>query len=768
MKMTELLKKSFIEPEVDEFNPKMPQPASYIRRVFTVKKAVAKAQLHMTALGVYRGFLNGEVLDEQLLTPGYTDYNFRVQYQTYDVTDRINLGENAIGAMVGDGWYRGCINIGSIRNSYGTKIKLSFVLLITYADGEQVCVLSDENCKATQNGALRENNTKTIERYDATMELFGWNEPGYDDSAWHGVLKEEYTGLVIPQQGERILRQERFKPTVLHTPDGNTVLDFGQNFAGWITFSVTGIAGHQMTITMGETLDENGNFTMKNLAAEGASLISGEVGQKLEFICKDGKQTYEPFFQYCGFRYALLDNWPEEVKAENFEGVAIYSEMDYHGDFTCSNEMINQLVRNVRWSQKSNFVDIPGDCPTRERTGWTADISVFSETACYLSDPKKFLMKWLEDYKLEQSEDGNLPFVVPDGGKGGMQRGCMGWSTTIANLAMTLYRFYGETEILESVYDTVVRFVQFNLERAKKRNPYLFFKHYKHRDLIIETGFHYGEWLEPGSKMFKDYIRDLFYPDTEVTTAWFYQTVKQLAEMAEILGRAEDIQKYSDLAAKLKTAYQINFLKDGLVESKRHCRYVRPLSMGLIEPEKENIVAATLNGKCRENDYRIGTGFLTTWQLLQVLTKHGYTDTAYKMLENTKQPGWLYEVSKGATTTWENWYGIDENGVPVDSHNHYAPGSVVAWLFKYCAGIRPLTPGFGKVLVAPTPGGSLTWAKAEMASIHGKITSSWRIEKGSLYLDVETPVDAQILMPNGEIHEVSAGQHNFHCKGFSC
>lgn len=768
MNVCELLKKSFIEPEAEGIDPQTEQSASYIRREFTAKGEVTSAVLHMTALGVYRGYLNGEVLDAQLLTPGYTDYHYRVQYQTYDVTDRVVNGNNVLGAVVGDGWYRGCINIGSVRNSYGTRIKLAFVLILTYANGEQTCILSDENCRATQNGPLRENNLKTIERYDALREMQNWSKPGYDYSGWHGVRKGEYAGLVIPQQGERILRHERFAPKVLHTPDGSTVLDFGQNFAGWIAFTVTGTGGHKVAITMGEVLDENGNFTMKNLAAEGASLISGQVGQRLEYTLKDGTQSYEPFFQYCGFRYALLENWPEEVTGENFEGIAVYSEMEYPGTFTCSNERINRLVDNVRWSQKSNFVDIPGDCPTRERTGWTADISVFAETACYLSDPKKFLLKWLEDYKLEQSADGNLPFVVPDGGKDGIQRGCMGWSTAIANLAMTLYRFYGDTDILKGVYDTVARFVGFNLERAKKRNPFLLFKGFKHRDLILETGFHYGEWLEPGSKMYKDYIRDLLYPDTEVTTAWFYQTVKQLADMAQILGKGADAQRYSDLAGKLKTAYQDNFLKDGLVKSHRHCRYVRPLSMGLIEAEKEKRTAAELNRKCQENGYKIGTGFLTTWQLLPTLTKYGYADTAYRVLENTKQPGWLYEVGKGATTTWENWYGLDEKGVPVDSHNHYAPGSVVAWLFGYCAGIRPLEAGFKKVLIQPIPGGSLIWAKAEFKSIHGLISSCWRIEGDVFVLDVVTPVEAEVRLPDGETHEVKKGFHSFSCRRARC
>ncbi len=760
------LENCFIRPEIEPFDPKTEQPASYVRRRFSVTKKVRKAVLSMTALGVYRGYLNGAEPDDQLLTPGYTDYAFRVQYQQYDVTGRIREGENVLAAIVGDGWYRGCINIGSVRNSYGTHLVLAFVLELEYADGTTDVITSDEECRATQDGALRENNLKTIERYDARAEMPGWNAPGFDDSAWHGVEKAEYTGIVIPQQGEKVLRHERFTPRVLHTPDGRTVLDFGQNFAGIIRFRVTGRAGRTVALTMGETLDEHGNFTMKNLTAEGASLISGEVGQRLEYTLKDGSQEYEPLFQVCGFRYALTENWPEEIRAENFTGIAVYSDLPYTGTFSCSDDRIDRLVRNVRWSMKSNFVDIPGDCPTRERTGWTADISVFSETACYLADPRKFLEKWLEDYKREQGADGNLPFVVPNGGKDGMQKGCMGWSNAIANIAMTLYRFYGDRAILENVYDTVVRFVDFNIKRAEKRNPFLLFRRFTHRNRIIETGFHYGEWLEPGSKMFRDYIRDLFYPDTEVTAAWFYTTVKQLADMAKILGKTADERRYRALQEELKTVYQENFLTDGLVKSRRLCRYVRPLAMGLIDEEKTAEVAAGLNGKCRERDYTIGTGFLTTWQLLPVLTENGYPDTAYRILQNENPPGWLYEIRKGATTTWENWYGIDEKGVPTDSHNHFAPGSVVAWLFHTCAGIRPLRPGFEEILIRPVPGGTLTWARADIRTPQGAVSSAWE-RKGRLFtLTVQAPegVPLTVQLPDGTVHRLPGGVHQFSCE----
>lgn len=759
-------KSNFIEVEIEKFDIDIEQPASYVRRAFSIEKSVKRAVLQMTALGVYTGYLNGKKLGIQEMTPGYTDYNYRLQYQEYDVTDQLQQGENVIAAVIGDGWYRGCINIGSVRNAFGTKLALGCCLTIEYADGEKVVLIADESWKATQDGALRENNLKTIERVDARKELIGWNNMGYDDSLWHGVNKTTYSGELLSQQGELIIEKETFTPKVLHTPDGNFVLDMGQNFAGHVEFTVTGTAGQQVALTMGEVLDENGNFTMKNLAAEGASIISGPVGQRLEYILKDGKQTFKSYFQMCGFRYVLLENWSEDVKAENFKGIAVYSDIPMTGDFTCSNELVNQLVKNVRWSQKSNFVDIPGDCPTRERTGWTADISVFSETACYLSNPRKFLKKWLQDYKLEQSEDGNLPFVVPEVGKPQIQRGCMGWSNAIANIAMTLYKFYGEKEDLNDVYDCVKRFVEFNVKRAKEKNIFfLFHKNGAHRQYIIEKGFHYGEWLEPGSAMYKDYVRDLLYPDTEVTTAWFYYTVKQLSEMAEILGKEDDAKKYHILAEKIKEAYHTEFLPKGRVISQRQCRYVRPISLGLLNCEQVRETAKALNQKCIENKYKIGTGFLTTYQLLQVLSDNGYTNTAYKVLENIKQPGWLYAVTQGATTTWENWYGMNEQGVPVDSHNHFAPGAVVAWLFTHCAGIQAVEPGFSKLCIRPLPGGSFTHAKAEYDSCKGKIISAWRIEETKFVLHVEVPegIKTEVVLPDGKMYKVTGGIHDFKC-----
>lgn len=749
----------FIEPE-NKINPDVRQPASYIRRTFEINKPVTKAELKMSALGVYVGYLNGTRLSKDELLPGYTDYHHRVQYQSYDVTALLEQGKNVVAAIVGDGWYRGGLGAGSNRNGFGEKVAWMCHLEIHYEDGDLEVMQSDENTLATQNGPLRENDLKINEIYDARMELGNWLLPQYDDSTWHGVSKATYPGIIIPHEGVPVLPHETFEPNVLYTPNGETVLDFGQNMSGKVWFHVSGNSGHSVELLMGEVLDENGNFTQKNLKIKGTGNAVSNNLQRLKYTLKEGAQEYSAQFLICGFRYVKLDNWPEQVHAKNFRAIAIYSSLPETGNFTCSNPMINQFFNNVKWSQKSNFVDIPTDCPTRERVGWTADISVFAETACYLTHPKQFLTKWLHDYKLEQQADGNLPFTVPNPEGVNNTWGCMGWSNGIANIAMTLYQFYGEKEILDDVYDTVKRFIIYNCNKARVQNLKSIFKSWKDREYIIDTGFHFGEWLEPGSNMVKDYMKAMIYPDTEVTTAWFFKTTEQLAKMADILGHEDDYQRFHALSRKLKEVYKHRFLKNGCVSSKRQCKYVRPLSMNLVDGTSAEMIAAKLNEMCIAGEYKIGTGFLTTWQVLQVLTDYGYVDTAYKMLENTKQPGWLYAVSKGATTVWENWEGITENEEPVDSHNHYAPGAVVAWLFSHCAGIRPLKPGFEEVLIKPFPGGSLTFARAEYESCKGTIVSEWKCNDDVFILQVKIPdgVHARIELPDGTHTELSGGK----------
>lgn len=762
----------FVEPELEKPEEKKLQPASYIRKVFYEDRKVIKATLYTTGLGVYVPFINGCDVSSSLLMPGFTNYNKRVQYFSADVTEQICKGENVIAAAIGDGWYRGSLGAFSKRAFYGNKIKFAAVLELETEEG--ICrVYTDENTKACQDGPLRGNDLKTFEIVDMTKEMEGWNQPGYDDEEWHSCVVSSYDGEIIVQQGENIKEHECFIPKIINTPNGDTILDFQQNLSGHVEFTVTGAAGTKVTLEMGETLDEDGNFTIKNLSevkcekiAESMEIPESVLGQTLVYILKDGTQSYKPAFLVSGFRYIRVTGWPEEVKAENFKAIAVYGDLAYGGRFTCSNEKINRFVENVRWSQKANFLDIPTDCPTRERAGWTGDVNVFAETACYLSDTRKFLKKWLQDFVSLQKEDGSLPFIVPevpmftDGvDMQNLPYSSAGWSDALLNVPLIMYQFYGDKEIIRLVYDTAKRYVDFNTNRAKDKHKLHFYKLGRHYQYILDTGYHWGEWLEPGSSMMKDSVRALSFPDAEVATAWFYHSADQLSQMAEILGKKDDQHKYRALAQNIRNAYRKEFLKRGSVHSKRQCRYVRPVSMGLTDETQSVKIVRQLKKKCEKNQYKIGTGFLTTYQILQVLTDYGYGETAYKMLTQSSCPGWMYEIDQKASTVWENWLGIDENGVPKDSQNHYAMGAAAAWLFSRVGGITPMKPGFSEVKIQPFAVGELTWAETSYTSMYGEISVKWERKGKQFCIQISLPenVSALVVMPDGKQYTVLKG-----------
>ncbi len=755
----------FIAPEPAAVGKKDPRPASYVRREFTAKEAPEKAVLYMTALGIYRGFLNGEPLDDRLLLPGFTNYRKRLQVQEFDLTDRVKEGANVITVILGDGWYRGALGVMNGRNYYGDRLALAGRLVLTYADGSEEILDTDPTWEATQNGPIRENDLKKEETVDARMELCGWEKTGYTaDPAqgWHACAEFKYDGALIAHEGPAVREMEWFVPEVIITPDGATVLDFGQNLAGHVWFRVTGRAGQKVTMKLGECLDENGCFTTKNLEGDGGKTSETmALGQILQYTLKEGTQEYRSEFLISGYRYALLINWPETVQPENFASIAVYSDNEKAGTFTCSNEKINQFVKNSQWSWRSNSVEIPTDCPTRERAGWTGDINVFSETANYYCNADAFLKKFLNDMVTLQTKEGSLPYIAPEvpiipGKFNHFAYSSAGWSDALVNIPFVLYNFYGDPAVFDTYYETAKRFVDYDIGRALKgRKKYL-----------LDNGFHWGEWLEPGSVMGKDAMHAFFKPDAEVATAWLYHSTVQVADMAAILGKPEDEAHYRAEAEKLKAAYRQEFLKDGMVHSKRQCRYVRPVIMGLVTKEEAEPIVAALNKMVKAGNYKIGTGFLTTWKVLQTLTDFGYVDTAYKLMENEECPGWLYEVKKGATTTWENWLGIDDNGKPENSLNHYAPGAAAAWLFSHVAGIRPAEPGFRKIRIQPIPGGTLTHAEATYHSVQGTITSAWKIDDEGFHLHVEIPegVPAEIILPDGQVLAQTEPVQDYCCK----
>lgn len=750
----------FIEPELSQ-DKKIFQRASYVRKKIKIQKKIKRAIIRFSACGMYKAYINGKKVDDQVFLPGRTSYEYRLQFQEYDISELLNEGENVIAAIIGNGWYREQSGFISFKESI-KKLKFMCLLQLEYADGSREKIVSDKSWKASQDGPLRRNNMKEGEEYDARMEMPGWNMPGYDDTKWHEVKETFYQGTMISSEGERIIEHEHFHPKrILRTTDGSEVLDFGQNIAGYVEFEVNGPEGTEVELICGETLDENGNFTLKNLNFK-KNKKTGCYPQTIKYILKEGQQRYKPFFSVQGFRYVKLINWPEPVKAEKFSSIAIYSNMEQTGNFVCSNLKINQLIENSRWSAKGNFLDIPTDCPTRERAGWTGDIMVYSVPATYQMDTYRFLKKWLKDVILEQGEDGRIKNIVPEGCLPTFMDGAAGWADVIVKLPWILYQFYGKKEILEMAYPSIQKHISFMEKRAKKRKWRNLFKG-KHWKWIIDKGFHWGEWLEPGSSLPKSALKGLLAPDKETATAYFAWSVNKASEISHILGKEHDALRYEELYKKICEAYQKEFLSEKGIKSERQCRYVRPIALELVDEQQKKRLVRKLNQLVIQNHYHIGTGFLSTPHICSVLSDYGYVNTAYALLENEEAPGWLYEVKKGATTTWENWLGIDEKNKPKNSLNHYSAGSVIGWLYSRVAGIRPLEPGFERILIAPVPGGSLDWVNCSYKSQAGKIISKWNCENGRFHLSVTTPRTTKVILPDESVHEVEAGTYEFSC-----
>lgn len=724
--------------------------AIYLRKTFYVQEDVMNATIKLSALGIYKAYINGVELDEQVFLPGRTSYKYRVQYQEYEVRELIKKGENVLAIQLCSGWYK--------------KIPMAYCnLKLSYLNGSVEHIMSDSSWKLKHNGPLEFNDMKLGEIYDARKDLGEWKLAGFDDSGWLDAVTSEYLGTLVETEGERILEHEQFAPVkVIHTPKGEKVLDFGQNIAGYMQFKVSGKSGHVVKMIYGETLDENGNFTVSNLNFT-KNKKTGNLPQTVEYILKNGEQEYKPQASVHGFQFVKLENWTEEIKLENFTAIAVYSNLKQTGEFKCSNEKINKLISNIRWSTKSNFLDIPTDCPQRERAGWTGDIMVYSVPATYQMHTYKFLNKWMKDVILEQGRDGRICNIVPDGGMPTFMDGAAGWSDVIVKVPWVLYEFYGDKEVLEMAYPAMQKHIAFMEKRAKRRKLWNKTKG-KHWNYLIDCGFHWGEWLEPGSSMPTSAMKGFIAPDVEVASAYYAWSTRKVAEISEILGKTTEAEKYHELSKKIIAAYRKEFLPKGIVNAKRQCRYVRPIALDLADPKYKEEIARDLNHAVIENQYHVGTGFLSTCHICNVLTEYGYTETAYKLIENQEKPGWLYEVNQGATSIWENWYGKDEEGKVKNSFNHYSPGAIVAWFYSRCAGIRAIEPGFKKILVEPKPGGTLKWAECSYESPVGKIVSNWKIVQGIYEFDITVPAPAEIILPNGDKYEVEAGKYKYSCK----
>lgn len=695
-------------------------------RKIHIKKDVEYVKIYMTALGVYDLKINGEKVSEYVLAPGWTDYRYRLQYQEYDVTNYI-VEDNQIEINIGTGWYRGRITQTEVmKEIHNRPPALLFQMEVFYKDGEKEMILSDENWKVS------ESNIRFSDYYDG--EIFDANYLAEQEDV---VTYSGPTDTLIPQEGEIIKEHEcLYVQEIINTPKGEVVIDFGQEITGYVQVNLEEAKkGEQVRLSFGEVLDKNGNFYNKNYRAAKSQYI---------YMCTDGKQSYHPVLTFYGFRYVRIDDFPggiDKAKKDNFKGIAVYSDIKQTGFIHTSKPLLNKLISNVMWGQKDNFLDIPTDCPQRdERLGWTGDAQVFIKTAAYNFNVERFFTKWLNDMMAEQSDDGYVGQMVPDIHE--IPCSCAGWGDAATICPWELYMAYGNKELLSKHFMLM-----------KKRVDYI--TKYTEEEYLWIGGEQLSDWLglDTTGETYKGASRD------EVVASAFYAYSTELVVKAgHVLGL--DVSKYETLYRNIVKKY-----KETFYQFKTQTECVLTLYMRLTdEPQK---VALQLVKMIDDAGGHLMTGFLGTPYLLHVLSEYGYTHKAYSLLLREEYPSWLYAIHKGATTVWEHWDSIKEDGTfwstNMNSFNHYAYGAVLDWIYSVAAGIRPVeeAPGYEKVRIEPHPDERLGDLDCELRTKHGVIKSRWSKQNHFWRYEITTPVDAMIII-NKHTYYVEKGTYYFY------
>lgn len=727
-------------------------PVDCFRKVFAIEKVVKKARLYATACGVYEACLNGEKCGEFVLAPGITDYNKRIQYQTIDVTELLMLGENQLTVMLADGWYRGSTGAWGLTNQYGTETKFLGQLEVTYEDGSKEVVVSDDTWNWSDDGSIRFADNKDGEIIEASKV------PSYA-----GKAKITSHGLIPTASNSVQMKEcEHFSATMKTAPSGKKILDFGQNFAGYISFSIHAKEGDKITLRFGELLDEKGELNQKNIQLSTKKKTTPL--QQIVYTCKEGTNEYKTRFAIFGFQYVEVDT-ALDIKAENFEGIAVYSAFEQTGWFDSSNTLLNQLVDATLWSTKSNSGDIPTDCPTRERHGWTGDAQIFFQTASYLVDYASFSKKYLRDVYDWQLKSGRLPQIAPAGGVDfymWVMNGSVGWADFGVIMPYQFWKIFGDRAILEEYYDRMKIYAHFMQNRCGKwGGPYAKPLHLKGeaKKYAVNRGQSYGEWAEPAEVcQFQWY--DFAAPHPEVSTAYTAYVMSLMEEIAIELGRTEDLANYREYKEGCIKAYQaLVQTKEYALDTDRQAQLVRPLAFGLLDEEQTNFARNRLIQAMENYGWRLGTGFLSTPLILGVLADIDL-EAAYRLLENEEIPGWLSMPKAGATTIWEAWEGPNSKSGGIGSLNHYSKGAVCQWLFETMCGIH--VAGENEFVVSPKPGGNFTYAKAEYNSIYGKVVSGWKkLEDDRYEFEITIPANttAKVALPDGRIQEYTAGTY---------
>ncbi|MEO8334530.1 MAG: family 78 glycoside hydrolase catalytic domain [bacterium] len=719
-------------------------PSPLLRTEFALDGTIASARAYVTALGLYEMQINGRRVGDHVFAPGWTSYDKRLQYQSYDVTDLVRAGANAVGVTLGDGWYRGSLAFDKKRNMYGTRVALLAQIVVRYADGREKVITSDESWKASTGPILR-SDIYNGESYDARREKSGWTQSGYDDKSWKRVLPIEHSKeILIAPAGPPIRRIEEIIPIkLLRTPAGETVFDLGQNMVGWVKLRVAGPAGTTVRLQHAEVLDKAGNFYTDNLR---------NAKQTDSYTLKGGaEEVYEPHFTFHGFRYVKVEGFPGTPSLKALTGVVVHSDMERTGSFETSDPMLNQLYHNIVWGQKGNFVGVPTDCPQRdERLGWTGDAQVFSRTAAFNYDVAGFFTNWLGDALVDQRAIGSVPDVIPDVLTRGNPNATSsaGWGDAGTIIPWTMYLAYGDTRLLARQYSGMRKYVEYQRKVAGDA-------------LLWNSGWHYGDWLAfstiradyPGATTDKDLI----------ATAFYAHSTDLLARAAKVLGKTDDAREYGDLFERIKAAWVREYVtSSGRLSSNTQTAYALALEFHLLPDDRRADAGERLAANVRQMGH-LTTGFLGTPYLTNSLSTTGHLGESYTLLLNKKYPSWLYPITQGATTIWERWDGQKPDStfqeISMNSFNHYAYGAIGDWMVRVVAGLDldEAAPGYKHLVIHPEPGGGLTSARAELMTQYGTALSGWKLAGGQLTLDVRVPPNthATLRLPGATLTQVT-------------
>jgi len=723
-------------------NPVNP-PSPLLRRAFSVAGPVKRATLYATARGLYECRLNGQRVGDHQLAPEWTDYGQRIQYQTYDVTDLIREGENAVGATLGDGWYLG--RMGPIRwdktfprrGVYGPHRRFLLRLDIEYANGTTQALVSDGGWKATDDGPIRSADNFIGEIYDARKAHPGWDSSGFDDSAWETVVTEPLDDTPLVAQMNEPIRVIADIPAIAVTEPnpGVYVFDIGQNIAGWCRIRVTGEAGREIVLRHGEMLNPDGTLYTQNLGMA--------IQTERYTLAGGGEEVFEPHFTYHGFRYVEVNGLMEMPDAAILTGRAVASDAPNTMHFECSNPMLNRLVCNALWSQRGNMHSTPTDCPQRdERMGWMGDAQVFAQSAILNMDMAAFFTKWIQDIRDAQATDGSFPDIAPHPcGRDVRFKNAPGWADAGVVVPWRLYQNYGDVEVLRRHVDAAKRFI----DGVKRDNPDLIWRN--------NVGNNYGDWLNGDTIIAEDYPKQGGALDKEIfATAFFAHSTSLVARMCEVLGQEEDAKRYAALANGIIVAFRAHFVEGSIVKGDTQAGYAMALHFDLLPEAVRPEAARRMVEAIHRYDDRISTGFHSTYRMMFELSRWGYGDLAYKLVESLRFPSWGYSIEQDATTIWERWDGyVKGRGFQnpgMNSFNHYAIGAVVEWIYRNVAGINPddAQPGYRHLIIRPRPGGSLTSARCTYESIRGPIHSAWTRDSGTFRMEVAIPPNTTALI----------------------